>query len=165
MTELPYWMQSVQALAPTIVAIIAALIASYIAWRQWRTAHYRLALDMFEKRFAVYEATKDFLGTSINLHQTTPQNFIVFRNGIRGVEFLFDKQTRSYLMELYSMAWRAQNLRTKIPQQPNDPDLGTFIKDEEEILKFFLEQDKMLEDMFRPYLDLSKVGLTSHWPW
>jgi hypothetical protein len=31
MSELPYWMQSVQALAPTVVAVIAALIAGYIA--------------------------------------------------------------------------------------------------------------------------------------
>jgi hypothetical protein len=27
-----------------------------------------------------------------------------------------------------------------------------------------LALDEMLEDIFKPYLDLSKVGLTSYWP-
>jgi hypothetical protein len=61
MSELPYCVQLVQALGPTVVAVIAAFIAGYIAWRQWRTAHDKLSLDLFEKRFAVYEATKNFL--------------------------------------------------------------------------------------------------------
>jgi hypothetical protein len=51
MNQLPRWMEYVQALAPTVVAIIAALIASYIAWRQWRTAHDKLSFDLYEKPF------------------------------------------------------------------------------------------------------------------
>jgi len=45
-------MQSVQALGPTVVAVIAALFALYIGRRQWKTAHDRLSFDLFEKRFA-----------------------------------------------------------------------------------------------------------------
>jgi hypothetical protein len=30
------------------------------------------------------------------------------------------------------------------------------------VLNFFCDA---LEDMFRPYLDLSKAGLKSYWPW
>jgi hypothetical protein len=161
MSVLPYYVQYVQAVGPTVVAVIAALFALYIGLRQWKTAHYRLSFDMYEKRYAMYEATKNFLGTSINLHQTTPENFTAFRNGIRGAEFLFDKETRNHLTKLYHMAWGDQILQAKIIQQPNDPDL----KEHEEILKFFEQQDKMLEDMFRPYLDLSKAGLRSYWPW
>jgi hypothetical protein len=48
MSQLPYWVQYVQALAPAIVAVIAALIAGYIAWRQYETARYRLCLDYLD---------------------------------------------------------------------------------------------------------------------
>jgi len=81
MSELPYWIQSIQALGPTVVAIIAALIAGYIAWRQWRTAHRQwrtahdqLSFDLYEKRFAVYEATQSFLTTAIVVGRITEED-------------------------------------------------------------------------------------------
>jgi hypothetical protein len=40
--------QYIQALGPTVVAVVAAGIAGYIAWRQWRTAHDKLSFDLFE---------------------------------------------------------------------------------------------------------------------
>src|SRR6516165_2867269 len=81
MNELPYWVQYVQALGPTVVAVIAALIAGYIAWRQWRTAHGqwrtahdKLSFDLYEKRFAVYEATESFLTTAIVVGRITEED-------------------------------------------------------------------------------------------
>jgi hypothetical protein len=56
MNELPYWVQYVQALGPTVVAVIAALFALYIGLRQWRTAHYRHA-DL--ARWSVFARTID----------------------------------------------------------------------------------------------------------
>lgn len=47
--------------APIIAACISALVAiitgsvvAYIAWRQWRTAQDKLALDLFDRRHAVW---------------------------------------------------------------------------------------------------------------
>jgi len=54
--QLPHWVQIVQALGPTFVTIVAALIAGFIAYRQWKTAHDKLRLDLFDKRFAIYRA-------------------------------------------------------------------------------------------------------------
>jgi hypothetical protein len=48
---LPSCVQYIQALGPTFVAVVAAGIAGYIAWRQWRTAHDKLTFDLYEKRF------------------------------------------------------------------------------------------------------------------
>jgi hypothetical protein len=84
--QLPQWAMYAWALGPTLVAIIAAGIAGYIALRQWWTARDRVKLDMFEKRFAVYEATKSL----INKRPITPNDMGEFYNGIRGAEFLFD---------------------------------------------------------------------------
>jgi len=78
-SQLPYWVQYVQALAPAVVAIIAALIAGYIAWRQYKTAHYRLCLDMFEKRFAVYKATQDLLTIALGRVLINPARWELLR--------------------------------------------------------------------------------------
>jgi hypothetical protein len=157
MNELPYWVQYVQALGPAVVAIIAALIAGYIAWRQWRTANYRLSLDLYEKRSRVYVATHNFLVTAINQRGVSGDDYRALFNGLQGAEFLFDKETTSYLKNIRDKAWKAQAIGHRLDQSQPD--------EQEGILKFFLEQSDALEEMFRPYLDLSKSGLKSYWPW
>jgi hypothetical protein len=66
---LPDWLQYVQALGPTLVALAVA----YVAFRQWRTAEAnrriandKLVLDLFDKRFAWYEALKANLFRSLD---------------------------------------------------------------------------------------------------
>jgi len=160
MNQLPRWMEYVQALAPTVVAIIAALIAGYIAWRQWRTAHYRLCLDMFEKRFAVYEAIKNIINTAYLHGGVTQGDLDVFYQGIRGAEFLFKKDTKDFVANICQMAWKASNARARRQRSETDK----LIDEELDILDFLSGQAEGLENMFRPYLDLSKAGLTSYWP-
>jgi hypothetical protein len=54
--QLPYGIQIVQALGPMVVALVVAAIAGLIAYRQWKTAHDKLRLDLFDKRFNIYRA-------------------------------------------------------------------------------------------------------------
>jgi hypothetical protein len=77
-SELPYCVQLIQALGPTLSLSLRP--------RQWRTAHDKLSLDLFEKRFAVYEATKNFLITAINQGQVTGDDYRVLYNGLRGAD-------------------------------------------------------------------------------
>lgn len=160
MSELPYWIQSIQALGPTVVAVIVAGIAGYIAWRQWRTAHDRLSFDLFERRFRVYEATRNFLITAIQQDQVTWNDYVALYNGIRGTEFLFNEETRSYVMNISDGAYRAQALRSRLAREPNHPQADKLLDEEDKIVKFFSEQEDALENKFKPYLDLSKAGLS-----
>ena len=50
-TCLPYWVHVIQAVGPSFVAVIAAVIAGLIAFRQWQTARTRIKLDLFNERF------------------------------------------------------------------------------------------------------------------
>lgn len=161
MSEFPYWMQSVQALGLTVVAVIVALIVLYIGLMQRRTAHYRLSLDLYEKRFAVYEAIKTIIITA-HLHGGVTQGDLdAFYEGIRGAEFLFDGRTKDFVTNIRQMAWKASNARARRQRSETDK----LIDEEQDILDFLSEQAGALENMFRPYLDLSKAGLKSYWPW
>lgn len=40
---------------------IIGFLGVYIAWKQWETAAYRYRMDLFDKRFGIYEATIDFI--------------------------------------------------------------------------------------------------------
>jgi hypothetical protein len=52
---------------PVVTAIIAALVA-VIAWLQWRTAQEKVLLDLFDRRFAVYEELRAIIGQHLVAH-------------------------------------------------------------------------------------------------
>jgi hypothetical protein len=106
-----------QVLAPTVVAIAAAGIAGYIAWRQWKTGDDRLRLDMFEKRFAVYDATRTLLVTVTRHGQITSEDLSRFYQGILGAEFLFDGDARAFLTQIAAMAFKAMSARSRADRQ------------------------------------------------
>jgi hypothetical protein len=56
-----------------ITTLIIGLFAGYIAWRQWRTSQDRLVLDLFEKRFQVFqELTRTIAATFLRVNVQTP---------------------------------------------------------------------------------------------
>lgn len=148
----------------TLIAFIAVLVALYVGLMQWRTAHYRLALDMFEKRYKVYEAVKNIISAATLHGGVLPTDLNAFYDGIRSAEFLFDGDTRDFVMNIGQMAWRAKNARARRERSGQHPQTDELIDEEEHISRFLSEQDEALEDLFRPYLDLSKVGLKNYWP-
>jgi hypothetical protein len=54
-SSLPHWVQVIQALGPTAVALSIGVLAGVIAYRQWETAQIRLKLDLFKERFEVFQ--------------------------------------------------------------------------------------------------------------
>jgi hypothetical protein len=164
--QLPEWERHVQALGPIVVAVIAALIAAYIALRQWWTAHDRLRLDMYERRFAIYDATKTLVNV-VTLHgQTTRDDLANFYAGIRGAEFLFDEETRGFLETIGQMGFKARMKRTSLERSPNHPRADNLIDEEETVIRFLSDYGGgRLEKLFSRYLDLSKVGLVRGRPW
>ena len=55
----PHWTQVLSALLTPTIAVLVAIIA----YRQWRTAQNRLKFDLFDRRFAVYDAARNLLSS------------------------------------------------------------------------------------------------------
>jgi len=55
---MPWWMQWAQAIA----LIVISCLGSWIAFKQARIAVAKLNLDLYDKRFKVFEAGRRFLG-------------------------------------------------------------------------------------------------------
>jgi hypothetical protein len=62
------------------------------------------------------------------------------------------------------MAWRAKTTRAW-QRSGNHPQPDKLIDEEENILNFLSVQSEEIENVFKPYLDLSRAGLKSYWPW
>lgn len=73
LSALPAWLNYAQALGPTFVSLAVGCLGIYIAWRRWRTNTDKLILDLFDKRYNVYEATKDLLNSFARFDNVTPE--------------------------------------------------------------------------------------------
>ncbi|WP_182851873.1 hypothetical protein [Metapseudomonas otitidis] len=72
-----------------LTPIIAALGIT-IAYRQWRTAHDKLRLDLFEKRLEVYDAIDLFVRKSALKHTDKEELAIVFFEAMKKARWLFE---------------------------------------------------------------------------
>jgi len=150
-SSLPLCVQYVQALGPSFVAVIAAIIAGYIALRQWWTARDKLRFDLFEKRFNIYEVTKDFINKT-TVHGTASIDDITeFYSGIRGAEFLFKGDARLFMMKIAETAFKVHGHRKALEYTPAHPQRDRIIDEEQELLDHLrsYEGDK-LEKLFDP---------------
>jgi hypothetical protein len=146
-------------LGPTFVAVVLGVVAAYIAWRQWANANYRLRLDMFDRRYAMYEATKFLYGTIAINGSVTSNDFADFREKIRGAEFFFDGEVRHFFERLLDLSWRAHLARSRQKRANDDATLDKLFEDEDKCLQLIDAEGPNLEKFFSKYLDLSKTGL------
>ena len=87
-------------LVALLTPVIAA-IAVYIAYQQWRTNRRKLALDLYDRRLRIYQATVEYISAVLsNLHPTL-EVILKFRRSTAEVDFLFGQDIKKYLDELF----------------------------------------------------------------
>ena len=155
--EFPYWVSFTQAVGPTIVAIVAAGIASLIQYNQWKTAKAKLAIDLFERRFVVYEATRKLVSALLQKTKMHDDEHREFINKTWHAKFLFDREFCKYIENFRFIAINLNLYHETYEQRMNDPDRGKIIKEHYDRLNYVMNESQKLEERFLPYLDLSKI--------
>jgi hypothetical protein len=125
------------------VTLIIGGIAGAITWRQYQVAKAKLKLDLFEKRYAIFQ--KAWLGiedTSASVLKVadgrgwpTPFNVL-----LPEALFLFGKEIEDYLNELSALWIELLKTAKYLPISAEDDAKNTARK--EEILAYFIEQVK-----------------------
>jgi hypothetical protein len=99
MTQLPTWAQYVNALGTLIIAAAVGVIALL----QWRTAHQRVVLDLFERRMKIIDELLRVVA-EILIHGAVQSNDSdAFIRATRGAEFLFAPEVQKYLDRIYTV--------------------------------------------------------------
>jgi hypothetical protein len=109
----PKWTEELQAVGTPCVAVLAAFVAGMIAYRQWRTAEAaketarnKLKLDLFEKRWAIYEAASSLISDSFlsdDSFDYSPHDWMKLREQqqkLNGANWLLDEKVNAYLMKI-----------------------------------------------------------------
>jgi hypothetical protein len=83
--SVPYWIQVRQALLTPAIALLAVVIGFF----QWRTAQQKVALDLFDRRLAKYNAVREVVAKVISAGAATQKESFHFLQALDGIEFLF----------------------------------------------------------------------------
>jgi hypothetical protein len=87
------WIDVLQALLTPTVAAAAVVIGC----AQWWTARNKYRLDLFDRRWAVYVATREIISAIFTHAMTNSDDNRKFLQGIRGARWLFDERVDIYL--------------------------------------------------------------------
>lgn len=147
----PIWTIILSALlVPTV-----AIIASFIAYQQWRTAQNKLKHDLFDRRFSVYESSRNFLASVMTSGKIKDDELFKFLLGTREAKWLLNEKVAEYLeKDLYRKALDLQCIDAELEAAPVGEDRTSSVQKRSEIWKWIIHQYPVLDETFSPYLKL-----------
>lgn len=162
MTPEPHWTAYLSALLTPIVGFFGALIA----YLQWRIARNKIKLDLYEKRFAIYEATLLFyqkvMACTAETIKTDDFNIAQknFIKASREAQYLFSTESGIFklLEEWHTRSFKVIGFRDVAKDLAQHPDAFSKTQTEcNDALQFFEQSLKRLEGMLAPYLYFKKA--------
>jgi hypothetical protein len=162
-SELPLSIQIVQALGPSLVAIVVGCVAAYVAYRQYKTAKDKLRLDLFEKRYTIYLEVKAILANTLQHGTVTYEEISDFYRKVRSAELLFGPEIEAFIellrTKLNSLAYHEGQVRAfNRGDYDDEPTYQGHVDSAHDIM---LEVEPLLvrqtRQKFEPYLSFSHL--------
>ncbi len=132
---------------------------------QWWTARNKLRLDLFDRRWAVYFATRAALSAAIQAGNSDVETRRTFLGGIRGAQFLFTPAVNAYLMQLHNRLLDLQMHNEMLTDQQN-PDRQKHVTLKGDCFRWVMEQNESgVDEMLGPFLvlDQGMFDAAVHW--
>lgn len=148
------------------VPALVALFVAWVAWRQFKLGRDKLRLDLYERRFAVYERTLTFYNALIagSAESLQSESFfqlhLDFIKTCKESQFLFESDTGIFqlLEELQSRAFKVTGFKVHGCMVADHPEtLLKMSNDATEAISYFDTAIKTLEREIAPYLNFRKV--------
>jgi hypothetical protein len=129
-----------------------------IAALQWRVADNKLRLDLFERRYKVYDATRNFVASIMREGTVTESQLTDFNVGTSDAKFLFEPDVPEYLAEIRKQALHLRTTRELLERrQTSDDDLARLAQAENDDILWLGEQITAMTKVFAPYLGFANV--------
>jgi hypothetical protein len=97
------WEKIVPILSAMLTPAIA-LLATYIAWQQYKTNRDHFRLGLFKRRSKLFDSTGKLIGTVLGRAKVTDADLKEFLWDTKESEFLFGSDIKAYLHDLYGKA-------------------------------------------------------------
>ena len=169
--------QTVHDIGGPIATVIGAIAAILVTWRlgvgqlriakqqstvaqqQAQLAAVRLQHDLFDRRFALFEAARTFLVKEIypQMNPSTDGIFIFAQQTATAV-FLVDAPLKEYLEKLRKSAFELQRLSNLVALQQG-PNHAENVEQKYQLVEWFGVQLDVLVEQFQPFLNLNYANV------
>jgi len=148
----------------SIATLFLSVAIVTIALLQWRVAENKLRLDLFDRRYKVYNATRKFLAVILREAKLTNSELFEFDLETSDAEFLFGADVVEHLAKIRKQALHLLTTR-KLLERPNasDEETSRYAHAQENDLSWLGDQITAITKTFAPYLGFANVRLR-FWP-
>jgi hypothetical protein len=148
------------ALLLPLATFFLSVAIGIVAWLQWRLAHNKLRLELFDRRYKIYEATSKFVDAIVNDAAHDVDSYLNdFNAGTSNAEFLFDTDVLNYIKQIRTRAVGMRTARVLYESQPDGDARTQNIQGYEADLSWLIEQSTAMTKTFAPYLGFSNVKI------
>jgi hypothetical protein len=130
-----------------------------IAWQQWRVADNKLRLDLFDRRYKVYDSTRKFLAVILTEATFTLSQLAEFDIGTSDAEFLFGADVVDYLGQIRKRALHLRTAQTLYEPLPVGDERSRHVQAAHDDLSWLTNQITAMTKIFAPYLGFANVRL------
>lgn len=147
----PHWTQVLTALLTPVLAVLGLLIAYW----QWRISRNKLKLDLFEKRFAVYNAARNLISSILTRGKVEDEELYKFLSGTLESKWLLNDDIATYFDKfILKNATELQTLEFELGVLPIGDERAKNARRQNEIKTWFASQYRVLDEKFLPFLKI-----------
>ena len=132
---------------------LIAIIAVYVAWQQLKTNRRKLKLDLFEKRYAVFEKIGEFIGAILTSGRVQEGGDTQFLIDTKAVGLLFGAEISTFISDIYGKAVHLHALETELEGSTGEVRTSN-IKEQREIKDWYSKELQRLDARFSEFLKL-----------
>jgi hypothetical protein len=160
-SQLPLWVQYAQAFASPVLAIVIGVVGAVLTWQQVKLARVRLQHDLYDRRFAVFQAARKFLVEVMRQNHPSEDQIRAYVVGTADAVFLLNADVAAYLEEIRERGSRLATINKVLQPLPVGDQRSALAREDEDLFDWMMRQPVGLVAKFKPFLALERRVL----PW
>jgi hypothetical protein len=143
----------------SIATLFLSVAVGVIAWQQWRVADNKLRLELFDRRYKVYDATRKFLALILREATFTDSQLFEFYGGTSDAQFLFGADVVDYLEQIRNRAVDMRTHQELFQRLPVGAERSRHVQANRDHLVWLTDQVTAITKIFAPYLGFTNIRL------
>ncbi len=147
-------------ISTSLLTPLIAIVATYIAYQQWKTNKQKLILDRYDRRLKVYEEVRKILSIILRDARAEFADLLKFRTSVSEADFLFGSEITEYIDEIYKRGIKLEywnkEYRDYSQIKPDGYDHQKICNGMHDELTWLTAQFEPAKVKFKKYLDISK---------
>ena len=152
--------QTVVNIFSALLTPVIAIIATYIAWQQWKANELKLRLERYERRLRIYQDVIKMLSLIMRDADVRGEDLMTFRANTAEADFLFGPEIPEYIEEIFSrcLKLRTANAQYRHADQEKPPgyDHMKVVEESDAKLRWLTEQFSPAKEKFGKYLNVNR---------